>query len=203
MKNFFLDHSDRLFYFDILALDHVIELKENDFNDIHDYPDAPKDLNDAKGLYKQVLEIAGDITANEIEMLADKNDKEGVHFKDGQVEYPDGIKKSLDILKKTGMNGVCLPRKYNGLNLPYFIGILISEMISQADSSLLTIYSLQEIASTINKFGNEEQKKAYLPLFAEGELSARYGIDRASKPGATSRMLILKLFLTPWREYGS
>jgi hypothetical protein len=44
-------------------------------------------------------------------------------------------------------------------------------MVSQADASLMNLFGLQDIAVTVNKFGNEEQKDRVLPKFCSGEVS--------------------------------
>ncbi len=48
---------------------------------------------------------------------------------------------------------------------------MMVEMISRAEAGLMTIFGLQEIAASINEFGDEEIKARVLPRFARGEVA--------------------------------
>lgn len=171
MANFFTENSDRLFHFNSLDIRQIVESLENNFEDNKIFDYAPESYEDAMDNYKKILELAGQISAEYIATLAKNVDEEGAHFKEGRVEYAEGTKKALDILKKSELMGGTLPRKYGGLNLPNIINNVIIEMVSEADASLMNIYGLQDIAVTINKFASEEQKEKILPLFCRGEVT--------------------------------
>jgi alkylation response protein AidB-like acyl-CoA dehydrogenase len=64
------------------------------------------------------------------------------------------------------------------------------EMISRADASLMNIFGLQDIAITIEKFGDEDQKKEFLPKFATGEST---GAMALTEPDAGSDLQAVKL----------
>jgi alkylation response protein AidB-like acyl-CoA dehydrogenase len=82
------------------------------------------------------------------------------------------------------------PRRFGGLNFPKTIYMIMVEMISRADASLMNIFGLQDIAMTIDKFGDEEQKKAFLPKFATGEHT---GAMALTEPDAGSDLQAVKL----------
>ena len=70
------------------------------------------------------------------------------------------------------MNGISVPRKYNGLNFPITPFIMAAEIVSRADAGLQNIWGLQDCAETINEFASEEQKAKYLPRVCAGETCA-------------------------------
>jgi len=86
--------------------------------------------------------------------------------------------------------GGTLPRKYGGLNLPVTINNIIVEMVSQADASLMNLFGLQDIAVTLYKFGNEEQKNRVLPKFCSGEVSGSMAL---TEPDAGSDLQAVTL----------
>jgi alkylation response protein AidB-like acyl-CoA dehydrogenase len=57
------------------------------------------------------------------------------------------------------------------------------EMVSRAEGGLMTIFGLQEIASTINEFAEEDLKARVLPRFARGEV---FGAMVLTEPDAGS-----------------
>ena len=64
-----------------------------------------------------------------------------------------------------------LPWKYGGMNMPETLYQMMVEIISRAEAGLMTIFGLQEIASSINEFGGEEMKARVLPRFSRGEVA--------------------------------
>jgi len=61
-----------------------------------------------------------------------------------------------------------LPWQYGGLNLPETIYQMMVELVSRAEGGLMTIFGLQEIASSINEYGDEEMRARILPRFSQG-----------------------------------
>ncbi len=190
MANFFTDNKDLLFQFENLNLQEVTEIAEDNYKEAEQYNYAPKDYQDAVDNYYKVLEIVGDITANIIAPNAPEVDKEGAHFENGKVTYAKGTQLALDYLTKAELMGFTLPRRYGGLNLPKTIYMMAIEMVSRADASLMNIFGLQDIAETIYKFGNEEQRQEFLPQFASGEAT---GAMALTEPDAGSDLQAVKL----------
>jgi len=143
--------------------------------------------------YQRVLETAGAICGEFVEPRAADVDKEGCHYENGTVRYASGIEEDLAMLAKAGYMGLALPRKYEGLNFPQIIMSIFVEMVSQGDASLMNIVGLQDIAITINKFGDEELKQRYLPRFARGEVT---GAMVLTEPDAGSDLQSVQLRAT-------
>jgi alkylation response protein AidB-like acyl-CoA dehydrogenase len=190
MANFFTDNKDLLFQFENLDLREVTEIAEDNYKEAQEYNYAPTDYQDAVDNYYKVLEIVGDIAANIVAPNAPEVDKEGAHFENGKVTYAKGTQQALDALTKAELMGFTLPRRYGGLNLPKTIYMMAIEMISRADASLMNIFGLQDIAETIYKFGNEEQRQEFLPQFASGEAT---GAMALTEPDAGSDLQAVKL----------
>ncbi len=169
MANFFKDNPDLMFTLSTLDLTEPTSLLENGYKFAEKFENAPVDFADALDNYKRVLEVVGEICGDNIEPRSRTVDAEGPHFADGKVTYHPLTRQNIEDLTKAGVMGVMLGHQYGGLNFPVSIYTMMTEMVSRADASLQNIFGLQDIAETINFFGNDEQKNAYLPKFATGE----------------------------------
>ncbi len=190
MGNFFRDNKDLNWLLKNIDLSEVIFYKEKNFEDAFKYDYAPSNVEDAVEDYKIALDILGEICADRIAPMSKEVDKKGATFKNGKVEYAEGTKKSLKLLSQAQLMGFTLPRKYGGLNFPKTIYSMAIEMISRADGSLMNLFGLQDIAETIYKFGNENQKERYLPKFSSGEVT---GAMALTEPDAGSDLQSVSL----------
>ena len=171
IENFYLDNPDLQFRLEQLDLREVLDLKEKGYAEAGHYPTAPRNYADAKDNYRMILEVLGEICATRVAPRAAEADEEGVHFANGQVEYAKATRDAIDALRQAGLFGSMLPRKYGGLFLPESIYQMMVEIVSRAESGLMTIFGLQEIASSIEEYGSEEAKQRVLPKFARGDVS--------------------------------
>ncbi len=91
---------------------------------------------------------------------------------------------SVDLLKKAGdlgLLGADVPEEYGGLGLDKISSSLITEKFSRAGGFSVTYGAHVGIGSLpIVFFGNEAQKKKYLPKLASGELLAAYALTEPS-----------------------
>jgi alkylation response protein AidB-like acyl-CoA dehydrogenase len=171
-----------------LDLETIVSHLEKNFAD--QGPGNLSNYQDAREWYEMILHNAGDISANFIAPRAAAVDEKGATFKDGEVEWADETKENMKVLAEAGYMGGTLERKYGGLNLPTSINNVIVEMVSQADASLMNLYGLQDIATTLQRFGNNEQKDRILPLFATGKVSGSMDL---TEPDAGSDLQTVKL----------
>jgi alkylation response protein AidB-like acyl-CoA dehydrogenase len=183
MANYFTDNTDLLFQFEHLNIQEVVEIAEGGYAQAGEYNYAPTDYQDAVDNYRKVLEIVGDIAANIIAPTAPEVDAEGSHLEAGRVTYAQGTEEALDQLTKAELMGFTLPRKYGGLNFPITVYTMAIEIISRAEASLMNLFGLQDIAETINKYGDDAQKQEFLPQFASG---AATGAMALTEPDAGS-----------------
>jgi alkylation response protein AidB-like acyl-CoA dehydrogenase len=171
-----------------LDLETIVSHLENNFAD--QGAGSLGNYQDAREWYEMILHNAGEIAANFIAPRAAAVDEKGATFKDGEVEWADETKENMKVLSEAGYMGGTLERKYGGLNLPTSINNVIVEMVSQADASLMNLYGLQDIATTLQRFGDDEQKDRILPLFASGKVSGSMDL---TEPDAGSDLQTVKL----------
>ncbi len=170
MANFLKDNPDLEFVLDTLELKPVTDLLENGYAFSRDYENAPRNYEDAHDNYRRSLDVVGEICGDRIEPRSREVDANGPTCVNGVVTYNPLTLLNLKDLSQAGVMGVTLGHKYGGLNFPVTIYTMMTEMVSRADGSLQNIFGLQDIADTISRFGNDEQKDKYLPLFSAGKV---------------------------------
>ena len=116
--NFFTDNIDLQFHLEHLDIKDVIEVLEDGYRYSEQYPAAPRNYADAKDNFRLLLNVMGEVCANQIAPRAAEADEEGVQFQDGQVAYAPAIQEGLEMLRQAELMGAMLPWKYGGLNLP-------------------------------------------------------------------------------------
>ena len=102
-----------------------------------------------------------------------------------RAEFPNQI---LDGLASIGGFGPYIPEEYGGAGLDQISYGLIMQELERCDSGLRSTSSVQSslVMYPIWKFGNETQKKKYLPKLASGEMIGCFGLtepDFGSNPG--------------------
>ncbi len=204
MSNFYTDNPDLQAALRRLDLARVVRLREDDYRQAGEFAYAPRDFEDAVDSYERTLAIVGDIAGEFVEPRAEDVDRAGSELVDGEVCYAPGIAQGLERLKQADLMGITLPRKYGGLNFPISVSVMIVEMVSRADPSLMNIFGLQDIAETVNKFADEDMKATYLPQFASGEVTASMAL---TEPEAGSDLQNVQLKATQaddgtWRLNG-
>ena len=93
-----------------------------------------------------------------------------------------------ELMKKAGemgFLGVSVPEEYDGLGMGFITTMLVVDYISGATGSFSTAFGAHSGIGTlpITLYGNEEQKKKYLPKLATGEWFGAYAL---TEPGAGS-----------------
>jgi alkylation response protein AidB-like acyl-CoA dehydrogenase len=120
--------------------------------------------------YKTILRTTAEIS-EDIEAGARDHWHEEVRLDDGRVIVPPHITAGYEKLKKAGLLCLTLGSKWGGYALPSIVNCAYLEMVSRADTSLMTIVGLQSgVALDIEKYGTDELRQRYLPRFASGEL---------------------------------
>lgn len=131
---------------------------------------ADADLEAEVETYRSILSTLGEI-CEDIEAGALGHWHEEVRLVDGKVVVPPHIAAGYDKLRNAGLVCLTLDPAYGGYGLPILLNSQYLEMVSRADTSLMTILGLQAgVAGDIQKYGSDELKRQYLPRFASGEL---------------------------------
>jgi alkylation response protein AidB-like acyl-CoA dehydrogenase len=122
------------------------------------------DLTDEQQL---VRETARDFSDREIAPRARDNDR-NEHFDTELVAR----------MAAQGYLGAIVPQEYGGAALDYVTYGLIVEEVGRACSSMRTVVSVQTslVASSLMRWGTEEQKRTYLPKVCSGEWLGCFGL---------------------------
>ena len=123
---------------------------------------------------KMILKMVREFADKEVAPIASELDE--------KAEYPT---KTLGKMAKLGLLGIIIPREYGGAGLDTISYSIVVEEISRKCASTGVITSVHNslTAWPIMKYGNEDQKKKYLPILAKGE---KIGAFAATEPNAGS-----------------
>ena len=102
-----------------------------------------------------------------------------------KAKFPNQI---LTCLAEIGAFGPYIPAEYGGAGLDQISYGLIMQELERGDSGIRSTASVQSslVMYPIYKYGNEEQRKRFLPKLASGELIGCFGLteaDHGSNPG--------------------
>lgn len=190
MSNFFLDNSDLLFHFDRLDLRDVIEIIEHGYSQAEVHDDAPRNHDEAIDYYHSALELFGKLCSERIAPRAQAVDLAGTTLTDGKVEYAAETLENIKDLADAGFMGVIIPRRFGGIGFPASIYMMMIEMLSRADASLMTTFGYQDVGEAIAKYGTLEQAEEFLPDYARGK---KIGAMVMTEPGAGSDLQAIRL----------
>ena len=134
-------------------------VRETDCNDVF----TPEDFTEEQKMMKDAVH---DFAEKEIWSKKSEFEK---HNYDLTFEV---IKKAGDL----GFLGVGVPEEYGGLGMPFTSSMLVCDYISGSSGSTSTAYGAHTGIGTfpILLYGNEEQKKKYVPKLATGEHIGAY-----------------------------
>jgi len=97
---------------------------------------------------------------------------------DEKEEFPH---KLMEILAKADLFGIYIPQEYGGLGAGCFELCLIVEELSKVCGGVATTYSASALGTfPILLFGNDAQKKKYLPDLATGKKLAAFALTEAN-----------------------
>jgi alkylation response protein AidB-like acyl-CoA dehydrogenase len=138
MANYFQDNEDLQYYFEKgLDWDPVVRLTELDYR----ADGGHKNLAEALAFYKDIANMVGEFSADEIAPHAAQIDREGVDHVDGEAVFPARLKGIFDKIKQLDLHGMCLPRELGGLNAPMLLYYINSEIMGRADVSVMAHHS--------------------------------------------------------------
>ena len=169
MANFYLDNPSLKHHLNHPLMKRIVELRERNFADKDKYDYAPVDFEDAMDSYDKVMEVVGEICGEIIWPNAEGVDHDGPTVVNNRVVYAPGTTQNLEATTQAGLMGLSMPRRYNGLNFPMVAFIMASDMAARADAGFCNLWALQDCAETLYEFGNEEQRKQFLPRVCSGE----------------------------------
>ena len=175
-------------------------------------------LNDIKFLLNNFLDLSNhqyilsnsDLEISDLEMVIDEaakiceetllplnqsGDLEGCSFDKGKVTTPKGFKEAYKNFIENGWQGIKVNKNYGGQNLPYFMNMIIDEMVSSSNMSFGLYPGLTSRAiDAIEKSGSEELKDLYLPKLTSGEWT---GTMNLTEPQCGTDLGLIKTMAIP------
>jgi alkylation response protein AidB-like acyl-CoA dehydrogenase len=125
--------------------------------------------------------------ARMVREFAEKEIRPHVMTWDESQEFPRQLFRKMGDL---GLMGVLVPTEYGGSGLGYFEYISVIEEIAKVCGSIgLSVAAHNSLCTNhILEFGNEEQKRKYLPKLAGGEWIGAWGLTEANTGSDAMRM---------------
>jgi alkylation response protein AidB-like acyl-CoA dehydrogenase len=119
--------------------------------------------------------------------FAEKEIRPNVMKWDESQEFPIEVFRKMGEL---GLMGVLVPQEYGGSGLGYFEYISVIEEVAKVCGSIgLSVAAHNSLCTNhILEFGNEEQKKKYLPKLASGQWIGAWGLTEANTGSDAMRM---------------
>jgi alkylation response protein AidB-like acyl-CoA dehydrogenase len=137
MASFLNDNDDLLYYLqDGLDWAALAALCEQGFK----LADGWKNADEARGFYKDVAGLVGELAAEEVAPHAAQIDREGIRFEKGEAVFPPRLKAIHDRIAEQGLHGMILPRDLGGMNAPVLLHFICEELLARADVSVMTHY---------------------------------------------------------------
>ncbi len=190
MANYFTDTPDLGAILDRLDLSEIVGVLEKGYTEHLEHDIAPADYDEAMEGYRAALELVGDLAGNVIAPLSASIDAEGAVMVDGEVRYAAGSLQAYKRLAEAGMAGVVMPRRYGGLNFPATVYVMMIEMVSRADASLMTMFGYQDVGEAIAHYGPDDVAAHLLPGYCSGEKIAAMVL---TEPGGGSDIAATRL----------
>jgi alkylation response protein AidB-like acyl-CoA dehydrogenase len=130
------------------------------------YEEATPDMIDS------ILEEGAKLCEEVLQPLNQSGDAEGCTFTNGAVKTPKGFKEAYDTFIGGGWMGLSCAKEFGGQGLPLLLNFLLDEMVCSANLSFGMYPGLSHGAyNAIEKHGNDELKKRYLPNMVAGTWS--------------------------------
>ncbi len=150
-----------------------------------------KELGIDSEIINQILDLSVEMVERTNLMEKAKDfDREGPKLVDGWARLPKGNEDVYKAFGDAGLFGIFVPEEHGGHGLPYTIFTGFTEIVSRACASTgLGIAVHGSVIDIFLSFGNDEQKRKYLPDLATGK---KIGSVCFSEPHAGSDLAGIK-----------
>jgi alkylation response protein AidB-like acyl-CoA dehydrogenase len=169
------------------------------------------DVESEVGAFRSVLETAASLAQSFERRARDHWHEEAELTPDGGARPPAHIRDAYEDLRQAGLVSLMVSDAYGGAGLPGLLNGFYLEMISRADTSLMTVVGLQAgVAGDIEKYGEDALKQKWLPRFTSGDVQGAMDLTEpkagsdlggittraADQPDGTVRVDGAKIFIT-------
>ena len=202
MANFFKDNEDLQYYVNRgLEWGPLVELTEYGYRTAEGF----KNPEEAIEFYRDVLDMVGEFTANEIAPYAAEIDRQGVRLEGGEAVMGARGEAIFEKLKELEIHAMCLPRELGGSNCPMLVYFINSELFARGDVSVMTHngfhggmamamlnYSLLEGSSTFDPAEAKLTSTRFEKEIGEIARGEAWGCMDITEPNAGSDMAALR-----------
>ncbi|MCX5740655.1 MAG: acyl-CoA dehydrogenase family protein, partial [Proteobacteria bacterium] len=123
------------------------------------------------GAYRTVLETTAALAGSFERRAREHWHDEAELTPDGGARPPSHIRDAYEQLREAGLVSLLVSDAYGGAALPGLLNGMYLEMVSRADTSLMTVVGLQAgVAGDIEKYASNELKSKWLPRLTSGEV---------------------------------
>ena len=202
MASFIKDNPDLLYYLDRgIDWGRLAELAEHGFRQ----PDGHRDAGEARAFYRDIVDMVGELVAEEVAPLAAEVDRQGARLEGGEAVLPPSMEALFRKLAGLDLHGMCLPRELGGLNCPLTLYFLATELFARADVSMMSHYafhgamaiamlnlSMMEGTTRIDPDTGVVQETRFRDEIAEIASGRAWGSMDITEPDAGSDMAALR-----------
>jgi hypothetical protein len=202
MANYFKDNEDLQYYFDKgIDWESLVEISEYGYKS----PDGFTSADEAVEFYRDIAEMVGEFSAEEIAPHSAAIDRTGVKLVDGEAVLPDEMNAIFKRIKGLDLHGMTLPRELGGMNAPMLLYFINTEIMGRADVSVMAhhsfhggmamamlIFSVLEGSSEIDPKTFEITKTRFADYIDEIAEGKAWGCMDITEPDAGSDMAALR-----------
>ena len=204
MANFFKDNDDLQYYFDKgVDWESLVRITEHDFADADG--EGFSTTEEAVGFYREIVEMVGQFSAEEIKPYEREIDQKGVELVDGEVVFPERLAGIFEKIKDLDLHGLPIPREFGGMNAPMMVYFMNSELMARADVSTMAhhgfhagmamgalVFSALEGSSEIDPETGRINETRWRTMIEEIAAGEAWGCMDITEPDAGSDMAALR-----------
>ena len=202
MASFFQDNDDLRFYFE-RGIDwaSLVEVTEYGYR----APEGFKNPKEAVEFYREVAEMVGELSAEQIHPKTPAIDREHPRIEDGEAVVGPAMTSVFAAIGGAELHKLCIPRELGGLNAPLLLYFLSAEMIARSDVSVMThfsfhggmamamlAYSIHEGTTKFDPAAGKIVETRFAPEIAEIVAGEAWGCMDITEPDAGSDMARLR-----------
>jgi alkylation response protein AidB-like acyl-CoA dehydrogenase len=203
MSNYFSDNDDLRFYLSDAGVDwaKLVEITEYGFRTKEGFKSPPEALE----FYRQVAEMVGELSAEEIATRAARIDREATHLANGEAVPGAAMTEVFERIKAADIHRLCLPRELGGLNGPILLYFIVAELLARSDVSVMThhsfhggmamamlVYSMEEGTTTFDTANAAIKDTRFREEMEEIARGDAWGCMDITEPNAGSDMAALR-----------
>ncbi len=202
MASFYLDNEDLRYYVEQwLDWGTVLEHAEMGFR----LPGGHASVEEGRQFIEDVLELVGQLVAEEVAPHVAQMDAEGVRLEDGEAYLPTRLGQIFEKLGELDLFAMCLPRELGGMNAPMLVQHIYSELFARADVSTMAhfgfhggmamamlMFSIMEGSTELDQETLQITRTRFGDYIREIAQGKAWGCMDITEPGAGSDMGALR-----------